>query len=332
MQSVRVNKTYAYVNTDRWREAVIRTYTFLDKHNSVDDVVVLPIAVHRALIKRIFGDTREKARVIAVDRSEATKILSPMSVSLPDASEKSIVFVPIVGGITIAMPLPNTLPSAWLTVHALFDDEMMPLLACKKVMNDLTNSLKRYQYSASAVIPLLFNCGWAENAFHTAMAAYSRSEGKDKNSYVRSLSVNVGGTGIGKRLKSAKDVPFGKGDREGYFYVTRSVEDLVAEVMTIAVTKPAGFQPVISRLAQLPDMFIASYVTQENFPAIYDKLHSPQDENSDDEKSQLISREDRKAIEESIKMELEEITAMTHDVRERLVQDLLGKVVIVFAS
>jgi len=58
-----VKKAHAYVNTDRWREAVVRTYTFLDQHKDVRDVVVLPIAADGASEMEIFSAHRAESHV-----------------------------------------------------------------------------------------------------------------------------------------------------------------------------------------------------------------------------------------------------------------------------
>jgi hypothetical protein len=89
--------------------------------------------------------------------------------------------------------------------------------------------------------------------------------------------------------------------------------------MTIAATKPAGFQPALDRLAALPDVFVKNSIQREEFPDIYEKRWS----------DEPLTPQERSRVEESIKIDLEEIAMMTQDVRERLVHDLLGKVVLV---
>ena len=330
-------KSHAYVNTERWREAVVRTYNFLDKHSGVDDVVVLPVAAHSLVGSEIFGKRGGMNRARVLDRGEASSVLSRFKVSLPPASERSIVFVPVVGAGALVDPVPGTLPSAWMTVHSIFDDDNPSLPACEEVMRDLTYVLDDHASKAWAAVPLLFNCGWSESAFHTAMAAYQRamSQHNDEDRYFDVLAKDFGNPPVGRRYKSVQDVPVipGKGDRMGVFHVERPVADLVAEVMTIAVTKPEGFQPVISRLDQMPDMFLRSFVDENEFPEIYTKLHGPSLDGKkwqrDTSKIVPMSPEDRKIIRDAIETHLEDIKMMTHDVRDRLAHDLVGKVVLV---
>jgi hypothetical protein len=321
-------QAHAYVSTDRWRSAVVRTYTFLDEHTSVNDVVVMPVACHNYTIPKIFGRRRagDMNRAKVMSRDEASQALTLVGANLPDASDQSIVFIPFVGGGALVDPTPGTLPSAWMTVHSLFDDDKTSLTACEEVMRSLTTVLTKYANDVTAV-PLLFNCGWSENAYKVAMAAYKREKNKKGGEENRMMNVyhrlgsDFGEPAVGKKYKSVEDVSVvpGKGDRMGIYYVERPVTDLVAEAMTIAATKPAGFQPDLDRLKALPDVFVKSSIQEEDFPDIYEKRWS----------DEPLTPQERSRVEESIKMDLEEISMMTHDVRERLVHDLLGKVVLV---
>ncbi len=333
-------KSHAYVNTDRWREAVVRTYTFLDQHSDVDDVVVIPIAAHGLVGREIFGKRGNMNRARVLERSEAERVLSRFNVSLPPASERSIVVVPVVGAGALVDPVPGTLPSAWMTVHSIFDDDKTSLQACEEVMKDLTYVLDDHANNAWDAIPLLFNCGWSESAFHTAMAAYQRAVSLhgDNDRYYDVLANDFGVPPVGRRYKSAQDVPVipGKGDRMGVFHVKRPVTDLVGEVMTIAATKPEGFQPVLSRLAEMPDRFLADAVLEADLPPeILDKLKGPLRPRStsrwdrDSSKIQKLSPDERRVVEALIETDLEEISMMTHSVRDRLAHDLVGKVVLV---
>jgi hypothetical protein len=118
----------------------------------------------------------------------------------------------------------------------------------------------------------------------------------------------------------------------GLKYVKRPHEDIVSEIMTIAATKPSGFQPVLSRLPQLSDAVMMGHVfysKEPRFDALKNRFWEAFRNSSD---SVILAPADRKMIEEEILLVLEEIKMFTHDLRDRLVQDLLGKVVFVTAG
>ena len=331
-------QAHAYVNTDRWREAVIRTYSFLDAHSDVDDVVVFPVACHNHVSTRIFGgivrgfggSDVDINRAKIVGRDEAESVLSSIGASLPPASDKSTVFVPFVGGGSLVYPAPGTLPSAWMTVHSLFDDDATSLSSCGRVMRELTgilgkDSLRLDGNNDISIPSLLFNCGWAKNAFNMVVAASGSKERSVRQ--VRSvLDADVIPPAVGKRYKSPSDVRVkSRSWSSGDFYVVRPVSDLVAEAMTIAATKPEGFQPVLSRLSQIPDSILWRYVA--NRPNSSDSEIASMAEKYSGSSPELSAAE-RATIEASIKRDMEMIKRLTSNVRDLLAQDVVGKVVL----
>jgi hypothetical protein len=333
-------KAHAYVNTDRWRDAVVRTYSFLDQHKNVRDIVVQPIAADGAVDMRIFSqfgaddNERGRERVQVMDRDAARKILSGVDVELPDARPSSITFIPVVGsGVTVRSE-PGTLPSAWMTVHALFDSinrEMLPY--CYRIFDKIDNIVHPHNrdedlFGAVSALPLLLNCGWSENAFNMAIAAH-RAGGKD---FKRVLDQDMFTPPVGRRHRDPADVPShpGKGGgrlASGLGYVARPNVDVVAEIMTIAVTKPEGLQPVLDRLDDMPDDLFIPVIKHARH--IFDDLLS--DDESDSLQSPLSDSVRRQAV-GKVLIDLKRIKNLTLNLRDLLVKDLAGKAVFVSVS
>lgn len=103
-------RSHAYVNTEKWREEVRRTYSFIDSKRGVDDVVVQPIALGGAAFDLMAGDSYDRARVLT--RGEADRLFSEHGIPpLPSNSgSNSITFVPLVGAGKVISVLPETLP------------------------------------------------------------------------------------------------------------------------------------------------------------------------------------------------------------------------------
>jgi hypothetical protein len=309
--------SHAYVNTDRWREAVMRNYAFLDKHEGVGDVIVAPIAGNRrglASLGSLFGDkhmgrhvNRVDSRLTVLSQEDARRTLEPLRVDLGGAGPSDIVMVPIVGAGLQVDPSPSRLPSAWMLVHSLFD------VGEFTVKSNMTNCagvripLVRMLWGPGGdIVALLINCGWSENEFHTVMSAYQRvssdpqyhgmprwEKGGDISKAYRH---DYNFATVGKKFKSAEGVPVRPG--KGY-NVEPDPRDIAAEIMTACIVKPRGFVPDMSRFEQLPDEFLG--------------VDSPEE------------RQQKRAEVEKL---IEEIKALTADLRDLLVRDLAGKVVV----
>ena len=349
-------KAHAYVNTDRWRDAVVRTYSFLDQHKNVRDVVVQPIAADGAIDARIFSqfgavgtgspyddDERGRARVQVMDRDAAREIMSKVDVDLPDARPSSITFIPVVGsGVTVRSE-PGTLPSAWMTVHALFDSNLEMLPSCKRIFNKISDIVYPHNrdmdqpglFGAVSALPLLLNCGWSENAFNMAIAAH-RAGGKD---FHRVLAQDMVTPPVGRRHRDPESVPLqpGKGAgtlfTSGLMYVSRPEVDVVAEIMTIAATKPAGVQPVLDRLSDMPDEFFIPVIKKTYSDA--STRHLFDDVLSEDEVETLqapLSISVRRRAVGHVLVDLKSIVRLAQNLRDLLVKDLVGKAVFVSVS
>lgn len=340
-----MRKSAAYVGTQRWRDAVMKTYAYLDGHVSVDDVVVLPIACDMKRASSVFApNDRYRGRARLVSREEAARILGEMDVELPSTSDRSIIFVPFVGGGISILPRPESLPSAWMTVHSMFDefqDKNVGLRMCSEVMNKLERFLEplnntegRKTKRCPLAIPLLFNCGWAENAFSMTVAAYSHPKrdevARDEEESVldraplrgqRSILNLTRSPAVGRRYRDPADVPFAaEGEKSfGNFYVNRLMSDYIAEAMTIAVTKPEGFEPVVSRIPHLPIEILRHYAMNRLYSGLFDESRFP-------EFSPSMKRSDMETL---LLHDLEEIGRITNDSQDRLVKDLAGSVVLV---
>ena len=107
----------------------------------------------------------------------------------------------------------------------------------------------------------------------------------------------------------------------------RSTGDIVAEIMTIAVTKKEGLQPVLSRLPLLPDDAFRSIILKKSF--YHDKSEFSPDEVREAEFNNNISPATRKKAERLVVAVLERISGMTRGALDLFVQDLLGKAIIV---
>jgi hypothetical protein len=223
----------------------------------------------------------------------------------------------------------------------MFDRGLPYLPACREAFQEILKLLQAIDphNRSPSPIPLLLNCGWSENSFHMVTAAIHHTA----DNYTGVLTHKMVSPTVGKRYKSHEDVtiqdemPVSTNERSlprisGLKYVKRPHEDIVSEIMTIAATKPSGFQPVLSRLPQLSDAVMMGHVfysKEPRFDALKNRFWEAFRNSSD---SVILAPADRKMIEEEILLVLEEIKMFTHDLRDRLVQDLLGKVVFVTAG
>ena len=127
---------------------------------------------------------------------------------------------------------------------------------------------------------------------------------------------------IGKRYRKESDISSYKGSgASGDSYVKRGKGDIISEIMTIAVTKPEGLQPVTSRLADIPDDIMLKYVRYGTNSAEGDP-----DLEQAVERGELESSS-RKKIESMVLRDLARIKQLTQDLRDRLAADLVDKVV-----
>lgn len=330
-REVGAKKSSAYMGTDRWREAVKRRYALLDEHPLVKDVVVKPIASAHGF------DFKIRTQVVSHD--EARRIVSASGGSLPAADSRSIIFIPIAGSY---FPSPDDLPTPWVTVHAIFDDlelwaTRMKLQRCSRLVNDIfpvLGSIGVDQFGGEDVpaASLLLNCGWSENAFHMVAAAAAR-RGAGGASLDRHLD-DLRPPTIGKRYKAPSDAalrtskPTSDTDVTGATYVKRPESDIAAEIMTIAVTKSEGLQPVLSRLPQIPDDAFRSIIlaNKHSFGGAKGAF-SPEEMREAEQHS--ISPATRKKAERLTVAGLERIREMTSGALDLFVQDLLGKAILV---
>jgi hypothetical protein len=330
-------KAHAYVSTSRWREGVIRTYTFLDGHSGVSDVVVIPFAISSSEVSGLMPRRPRGNLEWVSDRRTAAAQLERYDIDIPDRDDV-ITVVALTGSVTHG---PDRLPSSWILVHAMFDRSNGDLLACEEVAKDLHRLLHEppdWGTRYFTPIPLLLNCGWSENSFHMLTAALHHND--HSRGYRGVMDNMMDSPAVGKRYKSHEDVPIRDENSpprsSGSNYVQRSKGDVVAEIMTIAVTKPSGFQPVLSRMSQIPDDIMTNHIMYtENDPRTRDlRAKIWRQMETDRTKGRLMSLEaaDRKAIEGFVLDDLEEIKMLTHNLRDRLVHDLLGKVVFVTVS
>jgi hypothetical protein len=323
-----VKRSHAFVSTDRWREAVVRTYTYLDSHESVGNVVVIPVAVHTEVMRKIFVPRRgEINRAIVMTQDEARSKLKGMGVDLPSVGPREIVFVPMVGGNVIIYPDPASLPTSWMTVHAMFDDFRGSLTECRKVRDDL---MAMFELASYGSIPYLFNCGWSETSFNMIKAAHSvkmRSGSRDGIKAI--LKDRFKMPAVGKRYRSVESVPV-HGPDEGHANVLEFTHlgpsDIAAEAMTIAATKPEGFQPVITRLFSMPDEVLWYDIFRHSGEL---NLDVDQVYRKNEHLNEIIPTPLKARLFSLLQRDLEEIKKLTGDVRERLVQDLLGKAVLI---
>ena len=314
------------------------------------DVVVQPIAADGVIDMRIFSqfgavgtgsdDERGRARVQVMDRDASREILRKVDVDLPDARPSSITFIPVVGsGVTVRSE-PGTLPSAWMTVHALFDSNLGMLPSCDRIFKKIGDIVYPHNrdkdhpgFGAVSALPLLLNCGWSENAFNMAIAAH-RVGGKD---FHRVLDQDMVTPPVGRRHRDPESVPLQSGKGAGKFtsglmYVSRPEVDIVAEIMTIAVTKPAGVQPVLDRLNDMTDEFFIP-VIKSTYYAGGSQLFN--DLLSEDEVESLqapLSISVRRRAVGHVLVDLKSIVRLTQNLRDLLVKDLVGKVVFVSVS
>ncbi len=352
-----VKQAHAYVSTEKWRDAVMRTYRFLDSHDSVGDVVVVPLAISNTMVGSLLYGLRSGSdtRSWVVDKQAASSLLWRLrgntsnndidtlkTIDISDLVYKknTITVVPLVG---MFKRTPDTLPSAWMLVHAMFDRGMDDLPACSEVSRDLRKllaSIDPYGHALSP-IPLLLNCGWSENSFHMVSAAMRHAEGGSKRQDVMThqdvMAHKMGSPVVGKRYKSHEDVtirdevPLPSNMISGLSYVRRPHGDIVSEIMTIAATKPSGFQPVLSRMPQIPDVIMFAHIFHSKDPSLED-LKKRIYLNNVGRRQFSMDADDRKMIEERILLDLDEIGTMTADLPDRLVHDLLDKVVFVTAG
>jgi hypothetical protein len=337
-------KAHQYVNTEKWRDAVMRTYSFLDKHDAVGDVIVIPIAIDFRSFRNLLP-TRvdDRLRSWVTDRHAAGETLVRIGGDrddIPRVQNNAITVVPLVGMYGRSA---DTLPSAWMLVHGMFDRGMQDLPACREASQEIRGLLKAIdpRNDSLSPIPLLLNCGWSENSFHMVTAAIHHTADKRGTYYRDVLSHKLSSPVVGKKYKSHEDVsirdemPASTIERSlprisGLKYVQRPHGDIVSEIMTIAATKPSGFQPVLSRLPQLSDDVMLGHVfhsKEPRFIALRDRVWEVFEKSEDPHI--LLAPADRKMIEETVLDDLEEIKMLTHDLRDRLVQDLLGKVIFV---
>ena len=340
-------KTHQYVNTEKWRDAVMRTYSFLDKHDAVGDVIVIPIAIDDRSFRNLLPARVDDGLLSWVaDRPAAGGTLVRIGGDrddIPRVQNNAITVVPLVGMYGRSA---DTLPSAWMLVHGMFDRGMKDLPACREAFQEILELLQGidpHNHTLSP-IPLLLNCGWSENSFHMVTAAIHHTADKPGKRYKDVLSHKMASPTVGKRYKSHEDVtiqdemPVSTNERSlprisGLKYVERPHEDIVSEIMTIAATKPSGFQPVLSRLPQLSDEVMLGHVfysKEPRFKALIDRAWDGFEKSG--KTQMLLAPADRKMIEEHLLTDLDEIKMLTHDLRDRLVQDLLGKVVFVTAG
>jgi hypothetical protein len=324
-REVGAKKTSAYMGTDRWKEAVKRRYALLDKHPLVRDVVVKPIG-------SAHGFNHER-RAQVVSHEEARRLVLETGGTLPEADSHSIIFIPI-GGKSLLSP--DELPSPWVTVHAIFDDFKVSLKGCNSLVTEISSVLdsisanNTFGGESVRAADLLLNCGWSENAFHMVTAAAAKRGARDGrlDTHLDDLRPPT----IGKRYKNSSDVPLKTSKSTsstlvtGASYVMRSTGDIVAEIMTIAVTKSEGLKPVLSRLPLLPDDTFRSIILRQNF--YHDKGEFSPDEKREAQLNN-ISPATRKKAERLVVEGLERISGMTRGALDLFVQDLLGKAIIV---
>jgi hypothetical protein len=331
-------RAHAYVSTDRWREAVVRTYTFLDQHKDVRDVVVQPIAADGATEMEIFSahgveEIRGETRVYVADLAEAQEILGRVGVELPAVRVSSILFVPVVGSGMSVNPTPGNLPSAWMTVHALFDgsDKERVLPTCARVEDKISRIIfdqivGPFNTADIGVLPLLFNCGWSENAFNMAIAAH-RKGGSD---FRRVLEDEIPSPPVGRRYRSPESVPVRPHPRptinNGLNYVARPLTDLVSEVMTIAVTKPEGVQLLRDRLGEVPDELFLQMIKRKGMEHMFNDI-VPEEEISS--LSAPLPESVRHRAESHVANQMKDVIKLTRNLRDLLVKDLAGKAVFV---
>jgi hypothetical protein len=175
-------------------------------------------------------------------------------------------------------------------------------------------------------------------------AAIHHTADKRGTYYQSVLTHKIASPTVGKKYKSYEDVtirdemPVSTIEKSlprisGLKYVQRPIGDIVSEIMTIAVTKPSGFQPVLSRLPQLSDDVMMGHIFHSKeplFKALIDRVWETFEKS--DHQMILLAPADRKMIEDQLIDDLDEIRRVTYNLRDRLVQDLLGKVVFVTAG
>ena len=319
-------QTSAYMGTVRWKEAVKRRYALLDEHPLVKDVIVKPIGSTYGFV--------HKRRAQVVSHEEARRLVAESGGTLPEADSHSIIFIPIGGTSSISG---DELPSPWVTVHAIFDDFEVSMKGCSSLIKEIYSALESISSNNFlgsmnvCAVDLLLNCGWSENAFHMVTAAAAKRG--TRNGRLDTHLDDLRPPTIGKRYKNSSDVPLrtSKSTSDtgvtGAAYVMRSTGDIVAEIMTIAVTKKEGLQPVLSRLPLLPDDAFRSIILKKSF--YHDKSEFSPDEVREAEFNNNISPATRKKAERLVVAVLERISGMTRGALDLFVQDLLGKAIIV---
>ena len=322
--SLGAKRSQAYLNTQKWRDAVMRHYAFLDSHSDVGDVIVRPIAgsekgVGDALGRLVTPASISQRRIHVLDQREAAGILSPLGIDIGKPGPRDIVFVPVVGA-GFGVPVnPNMLPSAWIIVHSMFDVQLSSGMSphmpkCSRSLTVLEMCFEKlFNHQRGGSIPLLLNCGWSENAFHMVVAAHKRSSNEWEGFY-NSLADDFEMPPIGKLYKSHSDVPVnpGMGGEGGTNYVFRGSSDVFAEIMTIAVVKPEGVKFVMDRFDQIPDEFVVD-------DGVYNKIVGPN--------QRSLTSDERKRIRQAVEEQLVAIRVITRDMRDRLASDLAGKVI-----
>lgn len=342
------SKTLRYINTDKWRDAVIRQFKFLDRHEKVGDVQVRPVVIDdighipgkltglgtrgssgRALVvdgaegEGLLRQISVRDDNVRVDRDARRRVLSQASAEVGDLAVEmtirdNITVVPIMGRQNIASPTPDNLPSAWMVVHSIFDNlHSATLPGINGLVAELEGILALDYANSKASIGALLNCGWGEN-LHTLIMQHRDA---------RSIYDFHGRTGMQAGVPVGKKIveparPKKVGERSLQLLTDRPLSDYIAEILTICAVKPQGLQMKRDLIKDLPDwLLLNDYVR-------YRKGISDQDYEGYRETTPEIRQE----LEGLLLRDLNAIEAVVKGttVRDTMVADLVGKVMFIF--
>jgi len=344
------SKTLRYISTDKWRDAVIRQFKFLDRHEKVGDVQVRPVVIDdsghipskmippgtmgsaaRALVvdgaegEGLLRQISVRDDNVRVDRDARRRVLSQASAEVGDLAVEmtirdNITVVPIMGHSVITDPTPDNLPSAWMVVHSIFDNVFSATLPG---INGLVAELQailspNYVTPPNASIGALLNCGWGEN-LHTLIMQHRDAE--NIYDFHRRTGMQAG-VPVGKKIVEPVR-PKKAGERSLQLLTYRPTSDYIAEILTICAVKPQGLQMKRELIKDLP-----GWLLLHDYYSRYRKGISDQDR----EGYRGITPEIRQELEGLLLRDLNAIEAVVKGatVRDTMVADLVGKVMFIF--
>lgn len=325
-------KSYAQVDRSGWREKALRAFSFIDKHNDVADVVVIPVAMADLAHDSVSLGGINRAAVVGADQAKA--MFGQLGIPAHTLGPSDITIIPVVGG--SVLPLTGgSLPTPWMTVHAIFDNltlnEDMP--ECSRVLEEVYERI-----GTKLSLGLLINCSWGENSHTIAQSVAThmkpfrdavqrrKTEGESPLSVANNLLDRIPHPKLGRRLDPSKTIvpgerieSFNQEFKNASAYLYRPKTDVAAEIMTIAVVKPEELQPRFDLIPSLPEWVLYKDFIAGEWPAI----GRPSDETF----FQQIE-----SIRAQIKEDMEALQREVAGLRNKFVADLRGKAVFVLVQ